>query len=179
MLKLNIFNPVKEKAMHFILGKLSSKRSFGFLFLGLFLLSAIIAQSALAYESKIQELFDKEMPEYEAIPGDEFNDMTYEQTDVPFGDESLAYTIRIPKSWKESDRGGVSNYNLSTRLLGTIAEYFSPPRLESVRSRFEIKAMRLEYALTAEQWLLQHVLGNGFTLEGLNIIIKIKLVPCT
>jgi hypothetical protein len=51
--------------------------------------------------------------------------------------------------------------------LGEIAEFYSPPRLESVRSRFQIKALRLEFELTAEQWLLQHILGNGYTLEGL------------
>ena len=122
---------------------------------------------ANAYESKIQELFNKEMPQYKEIPQDEFIASTYQQNDIPFGDKSLAYNIRLPNGWKEPDDRSISNYNLSTHLLGEIAEFYSPPRLESVRSRFQIKALRLEFELTAEQWLLQHILGNGYTLEGL------------
>lgn len=141
------------------------------------MLVAIICapQYADAYDSKIQELFDKEMPQYKEIPEDEFLKATYQQTDIPFGDQALAYSIRLPQNWKEPDDRGISNYNLSTHLLGEIAEYYSPPRLETVRSRFQIKALRLEYELTAEQWLLQHILGNGYTLEGLKFYNENKV----
>jgi len=161
--------------MHLFSRNLLPRKSFGLLVLGFIVLSVVIAQPAFAYKSKIQELFDKEMPEFEKIPEDRFNAITYEQTDVPFGDNALAYSIRLPEGWKESDSGAISNYNLSTHLLGSIVEYYSPPRLESVRSRFEIKALRLEFELTAEQWLLQHVLGNGYTLEGLEYYDKNKV----
>jgi len=148
--------------------KLTSRLSSIHLLCAMLLAAATFAPlPANAYESKIQELFNKEMPQYKEIPQDEFIASTYQQNDIPFGDKSLAYNIRLPNGWKEPDDRSISNYNLSTHLLGEIAEFYSPPRLESVRSRFQIKALRLEFELTAEQWLLQHILGNGYTLEGL------------
>jgi hypothetical protein len=140
-----------------------------------FALTAATIAPAYASDSRIQELFAKEMPEYKNIPEAEFKESTYRQTDIPFGDKALAYNIRLPKGWKEPNSRSLSNYNLSTHLLGTIAEFYSPPRLETLRSRFQIQALRLEYELTAEQWLLQHILGNGYTLEGLKFYNKDKV----
>lgn len=130
-------------------------------------MSICVHQNAYAYTSKIQELFDAEMPKYKDIPEEEFKEQTYLHSDTPFGDKSMAYEIRLPNGWAEPEDRILSNYNLSSRLLGQIALFYSPPRLESVRSKFQIQALRLEYEITAEQWMLQHVLENGLTLEGL------------
>ena len=140
-----------------------------FKILTIFLLALTLSTGtpALAYEKKIKELFDKDMPQYPEIPEDEFIENPYLQADMPFGDKALAYEIRLPTGWKSPDQQNLTNYNLSSRLLGDVATFYSPPRIESVRSRFQIQALRLEYQITAEQWLLQHVLANGYTLEGL------------
>lgn len=136
--------------------------------IGLFGLSVYIGhQPALAYTSKIQQLFNVEMPEFDTIPEDEFKDSTFLHSDTPFGDETMAYEVRIPNGWSEPEGSLMSNYSLSSNILGQIAMFYSPPRLMSVRSKFQIKALRLEYEITAEQWLLQYVLDNGLTLQGL------------
>lgn len=129
----------------------------------------------VAYAQKIKELFDKEMPEFPVIPDEEFEAQTFLHSETPFGDRALAYQIRLPKEWSQSEDTGLSNLNLSSKLMGEIALFYSPPKLETVRSKFQLYALRLEYEITAEQWLLQHILSNGFTLEGLEYFDKNKV----
>lgn len=128
-----------------------------------------------AHAQKIKELFDKEMPEYKDIPQVEFEEMSFLQEETPFGDKYLAYQIRLPKEWEAPSSIGLSNYNLSTNLMGDVALFYSPPRIDAARSRFELKALKLEYEITAEQWLLKHVLSNGYTLEGLEYFDEDKV----
>lgn len=120
-----------------------------------------------SHAQRIKELFDKEMPTYDDIPDDKFEAMTYLHEDVPFGDSSLAYKIRLPNDWSSPSNIGLSNYNLSSSLMGDIALFYSGARIDAPRSKFEIKALKLDFEITAEQWLLKHVLSNGYTLEGL------------
>lgn len=140
------------------------------------LCASLVLLSALpAHAQKIREMFGKEMPVFEQIPEKDFIEQTFLQEDMPFGDKALAYNIRLPKAWEAPEDRVLSNYNLSTHLLGEIALFYSPPKLETLRSKFQIQALRLEYDITAEQWLLQYVLSNGFTLEGLKIYNKDKV----
>ena len=132
--------------------------------LGIFTL-AVLPQEAEA--QKIKELFSKEMPKFQDIPDAQFEQMTELYEDVPFGDRYLAYKVRLPKDWAPPDDVSLSNYSLSSRLMGDIALFYSPPRIDAPRSKFQIQALKLEYEMTAEQWLLQFILQNGFTLEGL------------
>jgi len=55
---------------------------------------------------------------------------------------------------------------LSQRLLEKVATYYGPFRMDAT-SRFEIYAMRLEHEITAKNWFLQHVLSNGYVLQGM------------
>lgn len=122
-----------------------------------------------AQAQKIKDLFEKKMPEVERMSQAEFEAQTYLYDDVPYSDKTLAYEIRLPKDWSTTEHGAMSNYNMSNRLLGHVAHFYSPPRIDAARSRFTIMAVNLEYEMTAEQWFLQHVLSNGFTLEGIEI----------
>lgn len=142
---------------------------------GICALMPLFLTSAPAHAQKIKELFDKEMPKYEVIPDEKFREQTFLQTDIPYGDKALAYKIRLPKEWKAPLDKNSSNYNLSNYLLGEVAAFYSPPRLESRRSKFEILALKLDYEITAEQWFLQYILSNGYTLEGLKYYNKDKV----
>lgn len=91
--------------------------------------------------------------------------MTQEHKTVPYGDKSLGYSIRWPKDWVAGEDKGSSNFELNTKLFTSINIWYSPPRMGG-RSRIEVKAVDLEFQLTAEQWFLQNVLESGQTLEG-------------
>jgi hypothetical protein len=136
-------------------------------------LCLLFAQNSFA--QKIKDLFDKKMPQYERIPDDEFESKTFYHKDIPFGDQALAYEVRLPNNWSELKERSVSNMSLSSHLLGEIVTFFSPPRAEFERSKFQIKALRLDYETTAEQWLLRHILANGYTLEGLEYFDENKV----
>lgn len=137
-------------------------------------LAIVLTGPAPAHAQKIKELFEKEIPEVDRLHALEFERISWLHDDVPFNDETLAYEVRLPNGWKEAE-SGLSNYTLSNRLLGEIAEFYSPPRIDAPRSRFSIRAVNLEYELEAEQWFLQYVLSNGFTLEGIRVYNKRKV----
>ncbi len=111
------------------------------------------------------ERFKKPMPPVDLMPEQQFLDMTQEHKTVPYGDKSLGYSIRWPKDWVAGEDKGSSNFELNTKLFTSINIWYSPPRMGG-RSRIEVKAVDLEFQLTAEQWFLQNVLESGQTLEG-------------
>lgn len=102
------------------------------------------------------------------MPQEQFLSMTQEHKTVPYGDKTLAYSIRWPKDWIAGEDKGSSNFELNTKLFTSINIWYSPPRMGG-RSRIEVKAVDLEYQLTAEQWFLRTVLESGQTLEGFTV----------
>lgn len=120
-----------------------------------------------AHAQKIKDLFDKDMPTFNVLPQKEFEEQTFMRKDIPFGDKSLAYEIRLPKGWVQPEEGTLSNMSLSSKLFGEVALFYSPPKINALRSKFQIFALKLDYDTTAEQWLMQHVLSNGYNLEGI------------
>lgn len=128
-----------------------------------------------ANAQRIKELFGKEMPKYQDIPDEKFEAETYLHEDIPFGDMHLAYKIRLPNGWAPPEDVSLSNYSLSSSLMGDIALFYSPPRIDAERSKFQLQALKLEYETTAEQWLLKYILQNGFTLEGLEYFSEDKV----
>lgn len=149
------------------------KRFAGYKTLVLVLLMALFVQAsggALAAATKAGptdgiERFKKPMPPVDLMPEQQFLDATQEHKVVPYGDKSLGYSIRWPKDWTAGEDKGSSNFELNTKLFTSINIWFSPPRMGG-RSRIEVKAVDLEYQLTAEQWFLRTVLESGQTLEG-------------
>lgn len=116
-------------------------------------------------DSNSIERFKKPMPEMETIPQDKFEEATTLYESTPYGDASLAYRIRIPKEWQKGEEKSSSNFQLNTKLFSDINVFNSPPRMGG-SSRLEIKAVDLEYQLTAEQWFLQYILESGMTTES-------------
>ncbi len=85
---------------------------------------------------------------------------------VPYGEEVLAYSMRIDKDWTESADGGLGNVMLSEKLFQDINTFYGKPTI-SGRSRVEVQALNVEGSLTAEQWYIKYILEGGYTTEGL------------
>ncbi|GJL84917.1 MAG: hypothetical protein DHS20C02_06920 [Micavibrio sp.] len=142
--------------------------------LGGFLSTAFCAVDAQAQE--ILERFKTKLPVVEELEPSVFEEATvlYEETpsitkDGESGkDEVLSYSVRLPKTWEKVTHGSLSNYSVSNRVLGEVARYRGPPSLHA-RSRMTIEALDLEYQISAVQWFLQHVLSNGYTLQGMKV----------
>ncbi len=134
---------------------------------GLLLASHHNANSAdgEAKKSTAIDRFKKPMPEMQPLEMEKFIELTEEHKDIPYNDKSLAYSIRWPKGWEKGEDKKVGNFDLNTKLFTSISIFHGPPRMGG-RSRLEIKAVDLQYQLTAEQWYLQYVLESGQTLEG-------------
>ncbi|HIF26761.1 MAG TPA: hypothetical protein EYQ41_11505 [Micavibrio sp.] len=92
-------------------------------------------------------------------------------SEEPQGDKHLAYTVRLPKEWvKYSDRfayrnKGSEQAQLKRRILGKVAEYHGPQRILGT-SRFEVYAEDLQFEVTAENWLVELLLRQGYSLQG-------------
>ena len=110
----------------------------------------------------------KPMPPIDLMPKDQFLSLSEEYKTIPYGDKSLGYSLRWPKGWVAGEDKGSSNFELNTKLFTSINIWYSPPRMGG-RSRIEVKAVDLEFQLTAEQWFLQNVLESGQTLEGFTV----------
>lgn len=114
------------------------------------------------------ERFKKPMPPVDLMPEADFLANSIEYKTIPYGDKGLAYSLRYPKDWTPGEDKGSSNFELNTKLFTSINIWYGPPRMGG-RSRMEVKAVDLEYQLTAEQWFLQSVLESGQTLEGFSV----------
>ncbi len=135
------------------------------------LINIAFLSQATAAETSVEtgvDRFKKPMPTIEPIAEDKFLAETQEFKTVPYGDKSLAYSIRWPASWTIGEDKGSSNFELNTKLFTSINIWFSPPRMGG-QSRIEVKAVDLQFQLTAEQWFLQNILESGQTLEGLTV----------
>ena len=131
---------------------------------------AVYAYGRPAYSEETTALdrFKKPMPEIELLPEDQFVAATNDFKAIPYGDKSLAYTLRWPKTWEAGEDKVSSTFELNTKLFSSINIWYSPPRMGG-RSRLEVKAVDLENQLTAEQWYLKNLLQSGQTLEGFTV----------
>lgn len=111
--------------------------------------------------------FEKELPVYtnEFVAQEQFEADTTLYEEVPFKDENLAYSIRLPKTWTKAEQAGLSAYSVSNKVLGEIARYNSEARLEE-RSRVTIQVIQLERQMSALNWFMQYAINKGITLEG-------------
>lgn len=109
------------------------------------------------------------LPEISLLPVEEFNAKTILYEETPANDKSLSYRFRLPKDWKKPEDLAVTSYQVSDKILGEIVRFYGPPLLDT-RSIFSIQAINLEYKLTATQWMLQYLLANGYTIQGMKEI---------
>lgn len=113
------------------------------------------------------DLLSNPLPEAKFLPEAEFAAATQEVHETPFNDKFLEYKIRLPKDWVKKTTVDVSNLGVNQDILGEIAAYVSPPRIEEARSEFKVQSLALSYDIAASHWFLQHVLSNAYNLEGI------------
>ncbi len=157
----------------------SFRREFGFLmmvkvfsnlrFLVLFLtLVSFTLHSPHTFAAGTEDIFTrfkKALPEVNKLSDEDFEKATKSVKKKPYGDNALAYNLRIPNNWTEKDSGSSSNFVLSTKLFLELNVFYGKPTVYG-RSRLEINVLKLEGNLTAEQWYLKYVLEGGFTTVG-------------
>ena len=109
--------------------------------------------------------FRKDMPKLELLDNKKFIEETKPIKKKPYGDDSLAYSIRIPKDWIEREDKSSSNFILSEKLFLDLNVFYGRPTIMG-RVRLEIEALNLEENLTVEQWYLKYILEGGYAMEG-------------
>lgn len=97
-----------------------------------------------------------------------FEESTQVISEKPLGDKYLAYSVRLPKDWIQLKSEGEAVTELSSKLLGDLAKYVSPPKPD-IRNMFRVRALRMEHAMSAENWMMNFVLSNGYALEGMKV----------
>lgn len=112
-------------------------------------------------------LLSNPLPEIPFLPQKEFENATQEIHETPFDDEFLEYKIRLPKGWTKKTTADIRKLGVSQDVLGEVAAYVSPPRMDDARSEFRVQALSLSYDIAASHWFLQHVLSNAYNLEGI------------
>jgi len=144
----------------------------------LLLMIAGMPQSARAQQEHMDMTKIQEIPDYGAeMPNEEFLARSELYEEFPQGDRFIAYKVRLPKGWfkapssvaQEFKKDEMQKANLSQRILGLIAKFYGPGRIDEL-SRFEIQAQSLEYEVTAKNWFMQEVLTRGYVLEGIKVI---------
>lgn len=115
--------------------------------------------------------YKKPMPEIALIPAEEFEANTNVHHVKPIKDEALEYAIRLPKNWEEKESvGDASELLLSNKMFGNVSRFESEANIDSpFPSQFTIQVIALEYELSAEQWFVQHLLSNGYALQGITV----------
>lgn len=113
------------------------------------------------------DLLSNPLPAIELMPEKAFTEATQEIHETPFEDKFLEYKIRLPKDWTKKTTADVTQLGVNRDVLGEVAAYVSPPRIEDARSEFRIQALSLSYDVAASHWFLQHILSNAYNLEGI------------
>lgn len=113
------------------------------------------------------DLLSNPLPDVKFMPEAEFVTATQEVHETPFSDKFLEYKMRLPKDWVKKNTADVSALAVNQDILGEIAAYVSPPRIEEARSEFKVQSLALSYDIAASHWFLQHVLSNAYNLEGI------------
>ncbi len=108
------------------------------------------------------------MPEMPLPSAEEFESKTILHEEVPGGDVALSCRFRLPKDWGRPDDTAQVSYVLSNKVFGELLRYYSPP-MPDLRSHLAVQAINLEYRSTAHEWLIQYLLSNGYTVQGINI----------
>lgn len=88
----------------------------------------------------------------------------------PYDEPRISYSIRLPKDWTDNDQkipvGSGGGVVLDSRVLGIMARHTARPK-NLLRSYLQIEAQRLTYEISAKNWLVNFVLGNGFSLTAM------------
>lgn len=166
-----------------VTGNLSLFRAPGlkrFSFFGALLLLTLYGVGSYAFASDMLSLENiQSTPSYDKeLSFDQFKEQSRLVEGDPARDPALAFTIRLPDGWElaegfDSEMKEGIKHQSNKRVLGTVARYFSPPRMD-FNSFLEVKSMRLDNDISARNWFLDYILSQGFTLQGLEQITETR-----
>lgn len=132
----------------------------------------LLAVGAPAYAIGIDLSKIPKVKVYEYMPPAQFEAVTKEVAERnPYDDALLSYKIRLPKKWTDnvqktqkgfSKESGVLNAN----VLDIIARYIGAPK-NLVRSHITVEAQVMTYEISAQNWFVNFILSNGFSLTSL------------
>lgn len=96
----------------------------------------------------------------------DFDKQTILVNETPLNDPSLAFSVRLPPSWKKINSVSIANATQSPDVFDTLVEYVSPDTADS-RSSFRVRVATLPFAISAKNWVLKFIVTNNYTLQGL------------
>ncbi len=150
------------------------KLNFLRMFLMCFIVALVGANMGTLSRSALAQVLDlksiKEIPTYlGAMDHDTFVALTMMQTDIPLDDKSMSYEVRLPKAWTKNVEVSTGMMtHVSDKVLGEIVRYYSPSDLYTI-SRFTVTALQLDNQITARNWFLNHVMTQGYVLQGMKV----------
>lgn len=142
-------------------------------FFGVFLIFfSFLPLSAMA--ETVRPAFDlyriPDLPEISELSVEGFELMSALHEETPMNDPALGFRVRLPSGWvKAADFSEGGAANLSSGILGEVARFYSPPDID-FRSLFSVMTIRLEERMSLRNWVVNHALVSGHTLEGIREI---------
>ncbi len=129
----------------------------------------VLLVAADAPAQKFLENYKIPMPDIPLLSEPEFENVTQSFSETPFNDKALAYSLRLPKDWTKQRDVSLSNSKIGNKILGELVRFYGPAMLGE-RSYMNVQALKLDYQLTAEQWFIQYMLANAYTVQGIKTI---------
>ncbi|NQZ14326.1 MAG: hypothetical protein HRT94_05840 [Alphaproteobacteria bacterium] len=132
------------------------------------LLLAFLCQPVAAKMLNLDEIVD--IAPVTPIPLEEFDAKTELVEEVPFGDESLAFSMRLPNGWVSNVKAPVDLLlrDDESSLLGIVASYVSPAK-DHMRSYFTVESLELKYNILTTQWFSNYVVSQGYSMEAVTV----------
>ncbi len=139
--------------------------------LGAVLGTFLVTICSVAFAVGIDLTHVKPLSPIDWMPKEKFNELTQLIEEVPFGDKSLAYSIRIPKAWEINTRPFEKKLEATgkpnNRVLGIVSSYIGPPK-EHQRSYFTLEAVSIDYEVGVRDWFINFMVSEGKSLEGIS-----------
>ncbi len=140
-----------------------------YLLLSACVLSLIFTYAPHVYAMGVDFSDIKPLSKVDFIPQEDFEAKTNLLEEIPFGDQYLAYQLRLPKDWNvepvlSQDVKNKKRSGLKKRVLGPLVRYTSQPS-KHLRSFFTVESVELTYEVGARNWLIHYILSHGLFLE--------------
>jgi hypothetical protein len=84
---------------------------------------------------------------------------------MPLNDMDLAFSIRVPTDWEADTSTDTISQELDQKILHNIAR-FKSPMIGIVRATLTIQALKLEHEISADNWLRNFIITNGYAPQG-------------
>ncbi len=115
---------------------------------------------------KILGQFEKPLPAITPLPESEFLAKTALMEAVPVGDKTLQYEMRYLKGWTVDKAVNMGGSNNEKKIMQETSVLNGPYNENGSKSWIEVKTGALDYNMTAQEWLIRHMLENGYGVLG-------------